>query len=123
MNAEEFIDAVYGVVYVSAIDGALKAMERPAGRRPRQAIVDLSVWFNGLADADKQKVGDVTRLAVDHAVFGILAVLDGARIIDDGGQTELFLRSSDGTLLNEYPELHDLFRAKVDAETGDVDDR
>lgn len=120
MTADEFIDAIYLVVYMAAIDDAMQDMERPPGRRPPQDLVELSTWFNGLADADKRRVGDVVRLAVDHAVFGMLAVLDGVRVIDDGGRTELSLTSSDGTVLNEYPELHDLFRAKVDEEGNDT---
>ena len=57
------------------------------------------------------------RLTADHAVFGVLAVLDGVRAIDDD-HTELYLRTGDGVLLNEDPELHDIFRSLVDEEIG-----
>lgn len=32
--------------------------------------------------------------------------------------TKLYVRTDDGVLLNEYPELHDIFRATVDEEMG-----
>lgn len=123
MNAEEFIDAVYLVVYESAVKGTMKQLAHPSGRRPRPDLVELSAWFNELSEADKKRVGDVARLAADHAVFGVLAVLDGVRVIDDGGRTELYIRTGDGTLLNDPPELHDLFRWKVDNESGFTDEQ
>lgn len=122
MNAEEFIDAVYLVVYQSAVKGTVKQLAQPSGRRPRSELVELSAWFNDLTEADKKRVGDVARLAADHAVFGLMAVLDGVRAIDDGGRTELYIRTGDGTLLNDPPELHNLFRWKVNDESGFTDE-
>jgi hypothetical protein len=116
MNAEEFTDAAYTVVYKTAVNGVLKQLAQPAGRRPRQELVELSRWFSDLPDADKSRVNEVVRLAADHAVFGFMSVLDGVRVIDDGGRTELYLRTGDGTLLSENHDLHELFRARADAE-------
>jgi hypothetical protein len=60
------------------------------------------------------------RFAVDHAVFGVLAVLDGVRVIDND-HSELYLRTGAGELLNEQHDLHDIFRAVVDQKLRSAD--
>src|SRR5713226_2941159 len=110
MNAGEFVDRIHHVVYRAAIDDVQNVLAYPPGRSPAPDLVELSTWFDGLAEEDKRQAARVIRLAVDHAVFGMMAILDGVRVIDDGGRTELYLRTGDGTLLNEKHDLHDIFR-------------
>jgi hypothetical protein len=117
VNAEEFVKGLQLVVYRQVVKSVPRSMANPPGRRPREELVQLSSWFNSLSDEGKERVKSVVRLTADHAVFGVLAVLDGVRALDDN-HTELYLRTGDGTLLNEYPELHDIFRAMVDEEIG-----
>jgi hypothetical protein len=69
---------------------------------------------------DREHLEGVVRFAVDHAVFGVLAVLDGVRVIDND-HTELYLRTGAGVLLNEQHDLHDIFRSVVDQKLGYVD--
>lgn len=77
--SEAFINAIHSAVYRTAIDGVLRLLESPPGRRPRPKLVDLSSWFNGLDENGRDQVRDVVRLSVDQALFGILAGIDGSR--------------------------------------------
>jgi hypothetical protein len=115
MNPHEFVEAVYAAVYRTAIDGVLRILAHPPGRRPRQDVADLSAWFNRLSEEDKDCVRGVVRLAVDQTVFGMLAVLDGVRSV--GLATDLELRGDGVDLVAEH-DLHDLFRNRVDQELG-----
>lgn len=117
MNAEEFVNGLQRVTYQAVIEDVPSILANPPGRQPRPELVKLSSWYKTLSGEDQQRVEDVVRLAADHAIFGVLAVLDGVRAFDDK-HTELYLRTGDGVLLNEHPELHDIFRATVDEETG-----
>jgi len=123
MNSEEFVQGIYASVYKTSIEAVIKTIADPPGRRPRRDLVELSSWYNGLSDADKSQVRGVVRRAVDQAIFGMLAVLDGVRVIDDR-HTDLYLRTGDGTLLNDPSEneLHALFQITVDHELGYVDE-
>jgi len=76
----------------------------------------LSAWYNDLDEHGQNRVKDVIRLAVDQAVFGMLAALDGARSL--GQDVELTL-CSNGEDLTAGHELHDLFRSRVDQELAD----
>jgi hypothetical protein len=122
MNAEEFVDGIYSAAYRSATNGVLRALASPPGRRPRPHLVELSAWFNGLSSEDREQVGSTVRLAADQAIFDILAVLDGVSVLDEG-HTEFYLRTGDGTLLNEDHDLHELFQISVDHELGYVDEQ
>ena len=119
MNPEEFVDAVHHVVYEAAIEGVLSVLLKPPGRRPRPELIELSAWVNELSVKDRKYLEDVVRLSIDHAVFGMMAVLDGVRTIDKE-HSELYLRTGDGTLLNEQHDLHDIFRAITDQKVKGV---
>lgn len=62
---------------------------------------------------DIELLEGVVRLAVDHPVFGMMAVLDGVRALDDQ-HTGFYLRTGDGSLLNDHHDLHDMFRSIAD---------
>ena len=115
MEPREFVDAVYAAVYRTAINGVVRLLVQPPGRRPRQDIADLSAWYNELSERDRDGVQEVVRLAVDQAVFGMLAALDGSRSL--GTDAELSLRVGDVDLTADH-DLHDLFRSRVDQELG-----
>jgi hypothetical protein len=120
MNAEEFIEGIQINVYKSAIKGVVKNLSDPPGRKPRKDLVELSTWFNQLTDEDREQVAGAVRLAAYQATFGMMAVLDGVRVIDDR-QTEFYLRTDTGILLNEDHDLHELFQIAVDHQLGYVD--
>ncbi|WP_155859520.1 hypothetical protein [Cellulomonas sp. KRMCY2] len=116
MDPHSFVDGVHIAVYRTAIDGVIKLLRTPPGRSPRPDLVALSTWFNGLDERSAEQVKEVIRLAVDQSVFGLLAVLDGVRAVDNE-VTDLILLG-DGTPLNAEGDLHDQFRSLVDQELG-----
>jgi hypothetical protein len=115
MGAERFVDAVYVAVYRTAIHGVLENLAEPPGRRPRQDLVDLSSWFNGLDEDGRDRVREVVRYSVDGAVFGMLAALDGVRALGLDGELSL---SVNGSEIAPDQELHATFRSLVDEELG-----
>jgi hypothetical protein len=119
VTAEDFIKGVHVQVYRAAIDSTLRQLAKPIGSRADR--VELSAWFNGLTAEDKERVAGVVRSAVYSAVFDMMAVLDGVKVIDNN-QTELYLRTGSGALLNEDHDLHELFQISVDHELGYVDE-
>lgn len=114
MNAEQFVDAIKTEVRDAATNGVISLIERPPGRRPSPNLVSLSQWFNELPMSDKQHVREVAAMASDQATFGMLTVLDGVRVIEDGadrGRLELrHIKGGESTLLNDLkgPQLHNL---------------
>ena len=121
MDAEDFIDGIHAFVYHGAIDGTLKNLTRPAGRRPREDLANLSAWFNQLTPEDARQVAAVVRLAAGQSIFDMMAVLDGIQFIDDE-HTVLNLDAGSGIRLNERHDLHELFQIRVDHELGYVDE-
>jgi hypothetical protein len=115
MRPRDFVDAVHAAVYRTAIDGVIRLLTQPPGRRPRQDIADLGAWFNELSERDQHRVREVVRLAVDQAVFGMLAVLDGSRSIGAGAGSSL--REGELDITADH-DLHDIFRSRVDQELG-----
>lgn len=93
----------------------IRLLAQPSGRRPRRDIADLSAWYNELDERDQDGVREVVRLAVDQAVFGMLAALDGSRSLGTG--VELSLRDGNLDLMADH-DLHDIFRNRVDQELG-----
>ena len=115
MQPDEFIEAVYLAVYRTTIDGVLRLLAAPAGRRPDQDLVDLSAWYNSLDDHSREKIAGIVRLTSDQAVFGMLSSLDGARSLGHG--VEVDLHSGD-VVLNADHDLHESFRYRVDQDRG-----
>jgi hypothetical protein len=114
MDAGDFVEAVHKAVYHTAINGVLRVLKEPPGRRPRGRLVVASRWFNSLTEDQRTQVEEVVRLSVDHAVFGLLACLDGAQALKRGGaQVELTV---DGDAVSQRHDLHSQFRSLVDAE-------
>ena len=115
MRPNEFIDGVYQAVYRTAINGVMKIVKQPPGRRPRADLTALSEWFNALDEIGQERVHELVRLSVDQAVFGVLATIDGARALPGGADVRLIEGEND---LGAERNLHDLFRSRVDHELG-----
>ena len=115
MTPEEFITKIRQVVFEPAINGTMSLIEKPPGRRPSEDLVALSKWFLQLSDTDKKMLQSAIALAAHGATFGMLAVLDGVRQIDDTpqkGTLELsYIKDGQSVLLNDpnFEHLHDLF--------------
>lgn len=81
MKPQEFVDAVRELVLHAAVEDTVSVVSNPPGRRPSRDLVELSEWFNNLPEADQAMTKRLLALASRQAVFGLLAVLDGARKI------------------------------------------
>ncbi len=76
--AELFLSLLIDRAYNGAIGGTTSLLEKgPPGRKPRQDLVLLHQWFQDLDEESRGQVLNVVRQAVDAAVFGCLALLDG----------------------------------------------
>ena len=79
MNSQEFVDAVRTLVMEAAVSDTVSIVQTPPGRKPSRELVELSGWFNGLSEPDRAMAQRLLALGARQAVFGVLAVLDGAR--------------------------------------------
>lgn len=117
MNSEEFVEAIKIAVRNSTVIGELNSLIKPAGRKPRPEIVEMSNWFNALPDSDKKFVERVIKYSADLSVFSFLAVLDGVAAIESGsdkGELELYyIKNGERVRLNQSTNpLHDIFNAE-----------
>jgi hypothetical protein len=83
MTPEEFVNALREVVLARAVDSTLSAIENPPGRHPRRELVEANVWYQGLSEPDRGRLRAVASMVAHQAVFGVLAVLDGARVVEN----------------------------------------
>lgn len=113
MNSETFVEAVERYVRDAAIEDTIANLKNPPGRHVSEQMSAQSNWYNGLSDADAARVNNVIAAAVHAGLFGLFAVLDGARTIDDErGRYELTYIGDERVLLNPQSiDLHDLLNA------------
>jgi len=91
MNAQEFVAAIRDVVMDTSVTDTVAVMRKPPGRRPEAELVELSSWYNNLSNADREMLTRMLTMVARNAVFGLFAVLDGARRIDpDAGVEDYF---------------------------------
>lgn len=115
MSSEEFAKALKEQGSDAAIRITLQNLQKPPGKRPKPEMVQRSEWFTRLSENEREMLGQTIREAAENAVFGVLAVLDGARVVEDSkekGDFELYYtRGKDKTLLNDEARtpLHDLY--------------
>jgi hypothetical protein len=108
-------EAIQRVVYQASVDGMIRQLQQPSGRRPSELSLALHEWYEGLGHDDRTMLTEALRRVADFATFGFLCVLDGVSVIDDPphGQLRLTFTDADGveqTLNAPPPDLHDLFR-------------
>jgi hypothetical protein len=119
MTAREFIEKIRQVVYNTTVTGCLSLLQEPPGRKPSPQLAALSQWFNQLSEADRAKVRGVIELAARKSVFGVFAVLDGVRQVENTeskGALELrYWKDGQSQLLNDpnAEPLHDIFNQIV----------
>jgi hypothetical protein len=83
MTPEEFVKALRKVVLQRAAASTISAIEAPPGRRPRRDLVEANEWYLRLTEQDRARLRGVAEMVARNAVFGMLAVLDGARVVED----------------------------------------
>lgn len=110
MNAVDFVDSIRTLVRDAAVVDAISVVEKPPGRRPGAEMLELSAWFNALAESDRLLVRRLLEIVAHGAVFGLLAVLDGSRTVVP----------SDGT--RGYFELRHVHGANSDVLSGPAGD-
>jgi hypothetical protein len=118
MNNVEFIKAIKALVRDGAISDIIENLEDPPGRRPAKELVEVSNWYNEMGESDKLLVRTTISMAVDTAIFGMLAVIDGVRILEDlsNGSFKLNYEGNGKTecLNNQDDEfLHDMFQQEI----------
>jgi len=115
MNSEEFVTAIRRYVKDAVIEDTVANLRSPPGRRVPPAERVRSDCYNALPAADAAQVDSIISVAVHAAVFGLPAVLDGARTVDDVARHfELTYLAPAGRVLLNDPEiigLHDLLNA------------
>ena len=118
MNAEDFVSAIKARVHDAAVDDVIESVTQPSGRKPPASELQLSAWYNALDESNKANVRAMVLHGVHSALFGVFAVLDGARVIEDTPQKSDFLvvQRRDGTeqiISDPARPFHDLYQAEV----------
>jgi hypothetical protein len=115
MNAEQFVDVIKEVVTESSIKGVASALQSPPGRKPKEDLLEMSVFYNQRTDEEKEIIKKIIKLSVDNGVFGFLCVLDGVRAIEDDedkGTLTLIYKKDEDVILNKDEDLHDYYNAE-----------
>ena len=121
MTPEEFVNVLREVVLTRAVDSTLSAIENPPGRRPRRELVEANGWYHRLSEEDRVHLRQVASMVSHQAVFGVLAVLDGARVIEDAadkGSFKLAFRRGDQEWDLNLPDgeaLHDILNQAAES--------
>jgi hypothetical protein len=116
MTPEEFVAALRITVFDASTS---PNVIRPTGRSPHEMLIQLSGWYDSLDQYGQASVRQILRIGGYSTLFGVLAVLDGSRVIDDPphGRLRLSYVGADGAevTLNEpeVAELHALWSAEV----------
>lgn len=114
MDAKQFVDIIRTTVMNSAVDEIVATLLQPPGRRPDQDIVDLSKWYLSMDARDREMLERAFAEVSHAAVFGLLAILDGVRRVDNEqppGILELWYVGHEGRVkLNG--DLHDVLNSE-----------
>lgn len=121
MTPEDFVLAIKKTAFDGAVTGTIQKLRAgPPGRGLHSRGDALSLWYNELGANDQRMVLETIRNAAHAAVFGVLCVLDGVRVIDDPPHLDLRLIATgpQGTTTtlasgSEPVELHDEFNRLV----------
>jgi hypothetical protein len=79
MNAVEFVSVIETVVRDASVVDCISIVRNPPGRRPTPKLIELSEWYDRLDEGDRAMVKRMLEMVAEHAVFGLLCVLDGVR--------------------------------------------
>ena len=122
MNSEDFVERIKLYVRDAAVEDSISRLGKPPGRKPRQGHLNQSEWYNKLSEENKIMLKSIIEEAIDESLFGLLAVLDGVRVIEDGqnrGTLELNYQNQDEKILLNNPDkeyLHDIYNSLTNKE-------
>ena len=114
MTPEDFVKILRNRAMNAAVAGTAALLESPPGRKPSHELVEVSEWYHKLTEQDRTILMRVLRMTSYQAVFGVLAILDGVRTVNDGydeGTFRLSFRMGDrewNLTASERGFLHDL---------------
>lgn len=118
MTKYEFIEKIRKVVRDSSIEDMRHVLTKSVGRKPAKELVIASNWYNMLNDEAKDIVNRIIEMSIDNAVFGLLCVLDGVRVIEDpdtrGNLKLSYINNDEETSLNEFEDgdfLHEIYNS------------
>jgi hypothetical protein len=113
MNAKDFVDAVREFALKASVEGTISLLVSPPGRKPDEDLLAVSAWFKALSETDQTMLKRALAMVAEQAVFGVMCILDGARVIEPAGPKGTFelrfiknghvdvLSGPDGELLHE----------------------
>lgn len=118
MTAEAFVAGIKSAVHDTATNDVIASVKAPSGRKPAPSLVQLSAWYNALGESHKAHVRAMVLQGVHAALFGVFAVIDGVRAIEDAAEKSEFTvvqnRGGVETTINPPPVLlHDIYQAEV----------
>lgn len=90
MTPEFFVGSLEKHCRDSAVEDCIANFLNPPGRKPAEALVRLSSWFKSLSEGDQEMVASAMRESADATLFGVLCVIDGVRVIEDGPEKSEF---------------------------------
>ncbi|MGE0333539.1 MAG: hypothetical protein AB7P37_22910 [Ramlibacter sp.] len=110
MTPKEFVAGLKAQCRDAAVAVCVANFTSPSGRMPAQSQVELSRWFNALTNSDREMLIRAMAEVADATLFGVLAVLDGARVIEGQGEKSVFhlCARKDGVESVLCPGPHDL---------------
>ncbi len=99
MTPNDFVETIRALAMGAAVDDTVAVLARQPGRRPSPDLVELSTWYQELDNRGQERLRSAIELAARQAVFGVLAIIDGARAAsDEAGAFELTFRSERGVV-------------------------
>lgn len=118
MNRNEFVRAIHDQVYISAIDTVKKYLGSQVPEGANMLDNDVRAWFATLGCDQQDHVLSCIEVASYGAIFGLLCVISGSRLLSDDPDEEFELWSVKGdqkTLLGSIDAggLHGEFGAIV----------
>jgi hypothetical protein len=95
MTPEDFVLAINKAAFDSAVTDTIHKLKAgPPGRGAHPRGSALSLWYSERDADDQRMVLEIVRDAAHAVVFGVLCVLDGARVIDDPPHLDLRLTAT-----------------------------
>jgi len=82
MNTAELLSLIDEHVKDATINDLIELFTSPPGRKPEKFLVDVAAWRSNLSDHDRELLDRVIAESVRAALFGLFAVVDGARVVD-----------------------------------------
>lgn len=93
MDQQKFVDALKVHAADAAVEGVLAQWTSPSGRSPDQTRLRQSAWFNGISHEDRHMVETLVAETARATLFGVMCILDGARVIETPAAAHLELTS------------------------------